>query len=232
MRVLVTRAKDDAERTAQKLAALGHEALIAPVLRIVPTGDPAPAGICDAVIVTSAHAVEALSSCADKSVPVFAVGERTAEVLRAEGFASVMAADGDAISLSRVIRETLQPPLTLLHVTGRHHKEEPASSLRAAGFKVLTWETYEARAAESLPGEAVEAFRTGEIGAALHYSRRSADLFVRLAERAGLHAAIRECPHLCLSADVAAPLRAAGTATRVADQPDEDALLKLVMSLS
>ncbi|WP_165820221.1 uroporphyrinogen-III synthase [Microvirga sp. KLBC 81] len=232
MRVLVTRAKEDAERTEQKLAALGHEALIAPVLRITPTDDPAPAGSCDAVVVTSAHAVEALSSHADKSVPIFAVGERTAEVLRAEGFASVMAAEGDAASLSRLIRETLQPPLTLLHVTGRHHKEEPASSLRAARFKVLTWEAYEAQAVESLPDEAVEAFRTGEIGAALHYSRRSADLLVRLAERAGLHTAIRECPHLCLSADVAAPLRAAGAAIRVADQPDEDALLKLVMSLS
>ncbi|KLK92065.1 hypothetical protein AA309_16745 [Microvirga vignae] len=232
MRVLVTRAKDDAERTAQKLAALGHEALIAPVLRILPTGDPASVGLYDAVIVTSAHAVEALSSSADKSVPVFAVGERTAEVLRAEGFASVIAAEGDATSLSRLIRETLQSPRTLLHVTGRHHKEEPASSLRTAGFKVLTWEAYEAQAIESLPDQAEEAFQTGEIGAVLHYSRRSADLFVRLAERAGLHTAIRECPHLCLSADVAAPLRAAGAATRVADQPSEDALLRLVMSLS
>ncbi|MET0527101.1 MAG: uroporphyrinogen-III synthase, partial [Microvirga sp.] len=43
MRVLVTRSPDDAERTAARLAALGHEALIAPVTRIVPTGDAAPA---------------------------------------------------------------------------------------------------------------------------------------------------------------------------------------------
>lgn len=231
MRVLVTRAKEDSERTAQRLAALGHEALIAPVLRIVPTGDLAPVGLYDAAIVTSAHAVEALSFHARKSIPVFAVGERTADVLRMAGFSSVTAAEGDAVSLSSMIRSTLQP-CSLLHVTGRHRKEEPTASLRAAGFSVLTWEVYEAQAVESLPEEAVEAFRTGEIGAALHYSRRSAELFVRLAERVGLHAAILSCPHLCLSADVADPLRAAGASTRVADQPSEDALFRLVMRLS
>lgn len=228
MRILVTRAKEDAERTAQKLAALGHEALIAPVLRIVPTNDPPPVDSYDAVIVTSAHAVEALSSQADKSIPVFAVGERTADALHAAGFTGVKTAEGDAVSLSKLIREQIQPSLTLLHVTARHHKDEPASSLRAAGFLVLTWEAYEAEAVENLSAAGVEALRSGEIGAVLHYSRRSADLFVRLVEEAGLRSALRKYPHLCLSADVATPLQAIGAATLVADRPHEDALLKLV----
>lgn len=232
MRVLVTRARDDAERTAERLAALGHDALIAPVLRIVPTGDPVPVAPYDALIVTSAHATEALSVLREKSLPVFAVGERTAEAVRAAGFASVATAEGDAASLSILIRDRLQTPATLLHVTGRHHKEQPAASLRAAGFRVETWETYVAEAAETLPQAAVEALRTGQIGAVLHYSRRSAELFVRLARRAGLQAAILDCQHLCLSADVAAPLLAAGAVARVADQPTEAALLDGVPNLS
>jgi uroporphyrinogen-III synthase len=231
MLILLTRAKEDAERTARKLAAFGHEALIAPVLRIVPTGEPVPAGSCDAIIVTSAHAVEALSSHANKSVAVFSVGERTTDALQAAGFSTIATAEGDAVSLSRLIREKLQPPRTLLHVTARHHKEEPAASLRAAGFTVLSWEAYEAEALPGLPEGAVEALRTGKIGAVLHYSRRSADLFVQLAGRAGLQSAILGCPHLCLSADVAAPLEAAGAATRIAGEPHEDALLELVRSL-
>jgi uroporphyrinogen-III synthase len=211
---------------------LGHEALIAPVLRIAPTEDPAPGESWMAAIVTSAHAVEALSSRADPSLPVFAVGERTADTLRASGFSAVTAAEGDAASLSRLIREKLRPPLTLLHVAGRHHKGEPASSLRSAGFRVLTWEAYEAKAVESLPEAAVEALHTGKIGAVLHYSRRSADLFVRLAGEAGLQSATLICSHLCLSADVAAPLQAAGAAIRVAGEPSEDALLTLLAGLS
>ncbi len=232
MRILLTRAKEDSERTAKKLAALGHEALIAPVLRIVPTGDPMPADAYDALIVTSAHAVEALSSFEDKGVPVFSVGERTTDVLRAEGFTSIVTAEGDAVSLFRLIRNNLQPPRTLLHATARHHKEEPAASLRAAGFTVLSWEGYEAEALPALSEAAVEALRTGKIGAVLHYSRRSADLFVQLAGRAGLQSAILGCLHLCLSADVSAPLEAAGAATRIAGGPHEDALLELVRGLS
>jgi uroporphyrinogen-III synthase len=132
------------------------------------------------------------------------------------------------VSLARLIRESLPPGLVLLHVTGRHHKEQPAASLRAAGFSVLTWETYEARAVETLPEAAMEALRTGQIGAALHYSRRSADLVVRLAEEAGVASNLRAVPHLCLSADVAAPLTVTGAATLVAEDPSEDALLRLL----
>ncbi|MBA1155055.1 uroporphyrinogen-III synthase [Microvirga mediterraneensis] len=226
-RILVTRSAEDAARTAERLAALGHDSCLAPVTRIVPTGDPAPAMPYDALIVTSAHAADALADL-DRQKPVFAVGEHTAEVVRAEGFSRISVADGDAVSLSRLIREQLPPGLVLLHVTARHHKEEPALSLRRAGFTVVQWEAYEAQAVEALPEAAVEALRTGQIGAALHYSRRSADLVVRLVEEAGPASSLRAFPHFCLSADVAAPLLAVGAEVRTAEDPSEDALLRLL----
>ncbi|MGF9756199.1 uroporphyrinogen-III synthase [Microvirga sp. 0TCS3.31] len=227
MRVLVTRSTEDAVRTAEKLAARGHEALLAPVTRIVPTNDPMLSEPYDALIVTSAHAEAALASL-DRTKPVFAVGERTAEPLRAAGFASITVAEGDAVSLVRLIRGTLAPGPTLLHVTARHHKEEPAASLRASGYTILQWEAYEAQAVETLPDEAGEALRTGQIAAALHYSRRSADLVIRLAGAAGLASSLLGFPHLCLSADVAAPLKSAGAATLVAEEPSEETLLGLL----
>ena len=145
--------------------------------------------------------------------------------------ADVAVAEGDAVSLSRLIRGHLRSGLVLLHVTARHHKGEPAASLRAAGFTVLEWEAYEAKAVEKLPEDAIEALRTGQIGAALHYSRRSADLVVRLAEEAGLASNLRAVPHLCLSADVAASLAAVGAVTHAAGDPSENALLGLLDSL-
>ncbi|EIM25274.1 uroporphyrinogen-III synthase [Microvirga lotononidis] len=229
-RILVTRSPEDAARTAERLKALGFDACQAPVTRIVPTGDPAPDAPYDALIVTSAHAADALAGL-DRLKLVFAVGEHTAEVIRPQGYTRVIVADGDAVSLSRLIREQLPPGLVLLHVTARHHKEEPALSLRQAGFTVLQWEAYEAQAVETLPEAAVEALRTGQIGAALHYSRRSADLVVRLVREAGLASNLQAFPHLCLSADVAAPLMAVGAAVRVAEGPSEDALLRLLDSL-
>lgn len=231
MRILVTRAEEDAERTARKLAGLGHEALIAPLIHIVPTQDPAPEGPYDALIVTSAHAVEAASSLGEKGRTVFAVGERTAEALREAGFLKIHTAEGDAVSLVRLIRESLPSGLTLIHVTGRHHKEEPALSLKEAGFRVLSWEAYEAGALEGLPEAAVAALLSGQIDAALHYSHRSADLFIRAADKAGLTSCLRICPHLCLSADVAAPLEAVGASVLVAGDPSENALLALLGTL-
>ena len=61
--------------------------------------------------------------------PVFAVGGRTADAVRSQGFDDVTVADGDAVSLSRLIRGNLRAGLALLHVTARHHKEEPACVL-------------------------------------------------------------------------------------------------------
>jgi uroporphyrinogen-III synthase len=231
MRVLVTRSIEDAERTSRRLAAKGHEALVAPVTEIIPTADPRPEGSFDVLIVTSAHAKEALVSLPDKDCLVFAVGPHTASAVRQAGFSSILVAEGDAVSLVALIRDSLEPDRTLLHVTGRHHKEEPAASLNASGFSVRHWEAYEARAVGNLPTQAVEALRTGQIDAALHYSRRSAEIFLRLAAAADLTSFLRPFPHLCLSADVAAPFEGLGVTIVSAARPHEDFLLALLDGL-
>jgi len=243
MRVLVTRAAGDAARTAARLAERGHEALLAPVLSIEPTGDTPPAGPWDGAILTSAHAVPALadllagplaghlakpSAGPSAGRPVFVVGGRTAAAARAAGLAPVHVAEGEAASLARLVAAGLPPPSILLHVAGRHRKPEPEATLRDAGYPVLVWETYEAREASALPDAAADALRTGKLDAVLHYSRRSAECFVRLAEEAGLAAQARSIIHLCLSADVALPFRKGGFTVAVAAVPGEAALLALL----
>lgn len=231
MRILVTRSQDDAVRTAGRLAERGHDAVIAPVTEIVPTGDPIPAESWDALVVTSAHAREALAQIGERTKPVFAVGPHTASAVREVGFTHVVTAEGDAKSMIGVIRDAARSGTTLLHVTARHHKDEPAASLRAAGYPILQWEAYEARAVSALPPSAAEALRTGQIGAALHYSRRSATIVLRLTEEAGLTSTLGTFPHLCLSPDVAAPLEGLGLTTLQAARPDEEALLVLLDGL-
>lgn len=227
MRVLVVRPQADAERTARRLAALGHEAVIAPVLAIECTDEPPPHDF-DAAILTSANAVPALASIADgaRKRPVFAVGERTGSAARADGFENVRVAEGDAASLSALIRESLSPDARLLHVAGRERKGEPEASLAAAGFDVSTWVAYEAVAAERLSPCVEKLLAEMEIDAVLHYSRRSAGLMIDLADAAGVLAPFLAVAHVCLSHDVAAPLRNAGAERlSVADRPDEESLL-------
>jgi uroporphyrinogen-III synthase len=221
IRVLLTRPRDDAERTARRLAARGYVPILCPVTEVVATGEPMPAGTFDAMVLTSAHAVPALSAATRLQAPIFAVGERTAARLRQAGFADVKIGPGDAAGLAALIAGSLPVESKLLHIAGRHRKAEPAASLRAHGFAVAVWEVYEARAVATLP----DTLGAGRIDVVLHYSRRSAALLADLAEAAGLGSIVRDATHLCLSEDAAVPLAAVGATVLVAAEPVERALL-------
>ena len=104
----------------------------------------------------------------------------------------------------------------------------PAPLLRAAGHQITAVDVYEARAASALTDAARDALRTQTISVALHYSRRSVDIFLRLVEAEKLTSALASIRALALSDDVATPLRARGLGVEVAAQPDETGLLALL----
>jgi uroporphyrinogen-III synthase len=228
MRVLVLRPQADAERTARRLEAHGHEAVIAPVLRIERTDEQPPPDPFSGIILTSANAVPALAAIAAQvdGLPVFAIGERTGSEAAEAGFKDVRMAEGDAASLAALIGASLPPRARLLYVAGRERKPEPEASLTAAGFSISTWVAYEAIPAERLAPFAQSALRQGSLDVVLHYSRRSAAVALDLAARAEVMAPFLALTHVCLSADTAVPLYEAGAGqVRVAEGPDEDALL-------
>jgi uroporphyrinogen-III synthase len=225
MRVLVTRPEPGASRTAEMLEARGHTAILAPLMRIAPSAAPPPEGAFDAVVITSANALAAMSSLA-RALPVLAVGERTAAAARTAGFADVRAAGGDRNALARLARAEIPARQRLLLAVGRDRKADTADLLSAAGHEVTTWIAYAAEAVDALPA----AMRTGLVDnsfdAVMHFSRRSAGLAVSLSRRSDVAAALLSRLNVCLSADVAVPLREAG-ATRIvcAKSPDEAALI-------
>ena len=227
MRILITRPQAEAERTAARLIALGHEPVIAPVLRIERTEDTPPSGSFDALIVTSVNAVPALADLEDgRAPPVFAVGARTAAAVAAEGFADVRAGGGGAAALAALIAKSLNPGARLLHIAGRDRKPELALSLAEAGFQIEVWAAYAAQAAKRLPDAARNALRDSRLDAALHYSRRSVTIVLDLVRTADLTHPFLALDHLCLSPDAAAPLREAGGRRIIAaERPDEEALL-------
>ena len=96
MRLLVTRPADQAEQTAQKLRALGHWPIVAPVLEVAPTGAPLPEGAFDIVLATSVQALAGFSPTSEHlALPLACVGEKTANAARTAGF-SVLHAAPDA----------------------------------------------------------------------------------------------------------------------------------------
>jgi uroporphyrinogen-III synthase len=230
MRVLVTRPQADAERTAERILARGHEAVVAPVLRVEWTSEPPPAGPFDAIILTSANAVPALASIRERAqlAQIFAVGERTACAAHAAGFTNIITAQGDARALANLVARTSRPGARLLHVAGRDRKAEPEASLALAGFHVSRWIAYEAAAAARLAAIAQHSVQEGRLDAALHYSRRTAEILLALVRDADLMTQFLAFPHVCLSGDIAVPLRTAGAEVLISARPDELALLSLL----
>jgi uroporphyrinogen-III synthase len=234
MRVLLTRAAEDAARSALLLAKLGFESLVAPVIETRDGVESPPEGVFDGLIVTSAKAASRLwrFDAELRALPVFAVGPRTARAVGSQGIADVHCSAGDAKSLIRDIPRILEPPARLLHIAGRDRKDEPARSLREMGYEVSLWTAYVAAAAEELPEAGRRALDDGAIDAALHYSPRSAKLALELVAQAGLSERFARLRHVAISADVAAVLRESGC-ERVghAPKPNEKAMFRVLIEM-
>jgi uroporphyrinogen-III synthase len=225
-RILVLRAREDAARTAGKLRDLEFDPVLSPVLAIVATGATAPQGRYDAVLASSAKGIECLGDEAAElnTLPFHAVGAKTAAAAKAFGFRPDIVA-GNAEAILPLLLARYPKPAHFLYFAGRDRQPLLESGLRAAGHAVTAVDVYEARAAVSLTSEARAAIDAGTIDIALHYSRRSVEIFLGLAEAAGLTPKLAGMAHVALSEDVAAPLRALGLDPAVAAKPNEAHLL-------
>lgn len=234
MLVLLTRPFDEATRSAAKLAAIGHTAVLSPVIEIVPTGAVWPRGVIDAVIATSARAFQSLQLAPEwpppelrRLVPLYLVGAKTAEAARACGFEGPLRITLDAKALCSVISDRFEAPTRVLYLAGRDRKSDLEACCADAGLALEVVETYAAQAAGSLSDEAVQLAAAGALGAIVHFSRRSGEIFLRLAADAGLDPATPV--HVAISEDAAAPLQAAALPhVVVATEPNEDAILALL----
>jgi uroporphyrinogen-III synthase len=236
MLVLLTRAMDEAMRSAANVAALGHHAILSPVLEMTPTGAEWPAGVIDGVLATSAQAFELLSVSpewpapeARRLMPLYVVGERTHAAALERGFEGRAMVAHDAKSLASDLAALLDggAPARLVYLAGRDRKPDLEAGLKAAGHAVEAIEVYAAEPADALNPEAAALVESGEIGAVLHYSRRSAQLFLGLSRAVGLD--IAGLTHVAISADAAGPLTDAGLkSVRIAGEPKEQAMLALL----
>ena len=240
MAILVTRPEPDNSTTVAALRAKGHDVLSAPMLRFEAVAlQDDPDSHYGAVIVTSANALRAIAGQAGLpallDLPLFAVGDKTADAARETGFSKVFSADGDAAALRDLIvskkgtAKRLKSGDPLLYLAGADLARDLAGELGARGFTVVTQTTYRMAPIESLPRDVADAFSAGQISAVLHYSRRSARAFIEAARAGGVEISALSLPQCCLSDAVAAIVRDAGaTRVMVARTSDEDTLFALL----
>ena len=231
MRLLVTRPTEGGEHSASILRARGHEVLLAPLLRIEPIADAdLGASPWSAVLLSSANAARAIAAHRRMGeldlLPTVAVGRRTAEVARTMGFADVQSADGDMRDLIRVAAARFAGSRApLLYLAGEVRARELGKD--AAGLEMRTVVVYRAVKFLSLPASVQTALNENRLDGVLHFSLRSAEAYVDCAKAAGLLDKALALFHFCLSTRVAGAL-AGAEKVRIAERPDEAALLELV----
>jgi uroporphyrinogen-III synthase len=232
MRILVTRPEPDGERTAAALRARGCEVMRSPLLRLEPVAADLGAG-WDALTLTSANAARALAGhlrlTSLRTLPLYAVGSRSAEAARAQGFTHVTSADGNADDLVRLMTAQLRPGARVLYLAGEDRSGDLAGDLAAAGIEVQLRVVYRAVAVAEFPAEVRAALAAGRLDGVFHFSRRTAAAYVACAAQAELLEQALAPVQYCLSHQVAEPLAAAGGRDiRVAERPTEADLIELV----
>lgn len=225
MLIAVTRPQADGERTARVLRARGHAVLLAPLMRVEPVAADL-SGEWSAIAVTSANALPVLGQRPElQRLPLYTVGRRSAAA--ASGFANVRSADGDVHDLVRLI-VGLHGGGRVLYLAGEDRSGDLVAELAKRDVQAEMRIVYRAVTAP-YPEPLIAALKGGSVDAVLHFSSRSADNYVAGGHGAGITVAALNPRHLCLSAQVAEPLRTAGAARlEIAPHPDEASLLSML----
>jgi len=212
-RVLVLRPEPGASATVEQARKRGLEAIAVPLFAIEPVAwaAPEPAQF-DGLLLTSANAAryggEGLRML--KALPVYAVGEATAEAARDAGFQIAAAGDGGVDQLLGAI----DPGLKLVHLCGVDRQPPPDNLQFITPIAV-----YRAN-----PIAAPDLGRAAGSVALIH-SPRAGRRFAEL---------VRDKGGIAVAAISHAALQAAGSGWQyaaVADAPSDDALLALAARL-
>ncbi len=200
MRVLVTRPEKDSTELARILGLAGHEAILSPMLTIVPLAWDMPTENIDAVVLTSHNAVTEAHREKLKNIPCYCIGQTTADAARAAGYHIVASCGGDRAALVQSV--AADKPRHALYLSGHDERADLFAELATVGVRATKRRVYEARAVTAFSPSAVSALQNNSIDYVLLYSPRSARLFRTLldalpgAQKSGLVLA-------CLSAAVA-----------------------------
>jgi uroporphyrinogen-III synthase len=233
VRLLVTRPEPDAGETAARLAAMGHEVMLQPMLQVVFSDPPGALPEPAALIATSRNGVRALAAwpiaVAWRGKPLFVTGEGTARTAAEAGFADVRSGGADAAALAnRIVRDLRKGDGPVVYAAARDRTGALAGGLTAAGYDVRTVEAYRAEPVPDLDASIAEALRAGRFDGVLFFSRRTAEAFVAAVEAAGLSEALAAIACYALSERIAEPLRALSSPVEVAARPDFDGIQALI----
>lgn len=151
-KIWVTQTLPRAVESAKGFKALGLEPIISPVLEITFSDKTFSAPNPEtALIFTSRNGVRAFCAKHEaRAYQVFCVGEATAQLAKAYGFADVISAGGNAADIISLVSRTLPKQTPVLHCAGRHVRGFVTESLEGLGYQASRLEYYASSPVEPL----------------------------------------------------------------------------------
>jgi uroporphyrinogen-III synthase len=157
-----------------------------------------------ALIITSKNALRALENQEDlKKIPLYVVGDKTAELAQQLGFLNVLSASGTTQELTPLILKTAKPDHGILwHLSGKIVKGNMIDTLKSAGFEAKRKIIYTIKDAKELPASLCYEFENKYISHILFCSPRTTSVFINLLKKKKLEKIACQIISLCLSQDI------------------------------
>lgn len=218
--VVILRPEPGASRTAAKARALGLEPVLLPLFAPEPLPwSPPDAGDFDALLLTSANGVRMAGAGLEKyrGLPVYAVGEATAQALREAGFDQVIAGMGDGNAIAARLRTDGRR--RVLHLAGT-----TVAPMDIGGLSVRRVPVY---SMASLTPDLTPIDRADADAILLVHSPRAGERLSALlppARRSGLHI-------VAISPAALAACGEGWASTHAVPRPDDDEMLALARRL-
>ncbi len=158
-----------------------------------------------AVIITSSNACDAVIQAQfPKDIKIFVVGKMTAKRLAKHGFTNLLIpSEESAISLKNLILETnMNQTKRIAHFHGTVMSLDFQKELKEFGFeveKILSYQTYEVK---DFSQNFLEFSHTNLFDYVLFFSKNSAEIFFKMAEKNNLLEYFRKAQLLCLSENI------------------------------
>ena len=223
--VIITRAEPGAAATAKRVNELGMRAIVSPALslKLVDPVPELPLGGSAGILFTSANGVRFFQDVSERrDIAAWCVGPSTAAAADKAGFADVHNGDGNSEDLAALLKQTADPSHGhLVHIANTAAGNILQAELIRAGFDVRFIGLYTPIDAERLTDEAVGVLNEEKSICVLIHSAKGAASFANLyAPNADI-----QTTFICVSDKAAKPISHLG-AVKVADRPNEDALLQ------
>ncbi|WP_075997631.1 uroporphyrinogen-III synthase [Salaquimonas pukyongi] len=237
MKVLLTRRPSDNARMVPMLKSAGLEAVQLPLIELEDTGHDLPGGRFDFSVFTSAAAVEVLSARNEGrllGVPAYAVGPRTAGLLKENAYLDVRQSSGDVENLAARISADFggRSGICGIYPCGEKRARDLSAMVEPAGIALESVETYRLKEKE-VSRDALRASLNGaEGGAVAVFSTESGRRLLELVQRHSLEKALANLSAAALSEGIAETLDARLFQNiHVAERPDAEAMVKLLAEL-